>query len=103
MGIRFCVDNIYNILPDLTELSRIGIGFIKLRISDFAKGIYANHQIYKGNQIQEICHKSNILLYIKDVNTHEDLLQAVENQADLLQGNLLGEKDRSELLEEHLA
>jgi cyclic-di-GMP phosphodiesterase TipF (flagellum assembly factor) len=101
MGIRFCVDNIHNVLPDLSELSRIGISFIKIRPIDFVKGIYANHAIYKGKDIKEICQKANILLCVKNIDDHESLLSAVENQADLLQGDLLGEKERSELLESY--
>jgi hypothetical protein len=39
------------------------------------------------------------LFCVDGIDTHQDLLNAVENQADLLQGDLLGEKEPSELLE----
>jgi EAL domain-containing protein (putative c-di-GMP-specific phosphodiesterase class I) len=99
IGIRFSVDNIHGVLPDLLELAQIGISFIKLKPDDFSKGIYCNNIHLQGVNIKKSCQRAGILLCIAGINTHEDLLCAVENQADLLQGDLLGEKERSDRLE----
>ena len=103
MGIRFSVDNINSTLPNLSELSRIGIAFIKIRPLDFMNGLYCDHAVYKNKDIKRICHKAGILLCVSGVDDHENLLTAVENEADLLQGDLLGEKERSDHLETYAA
>lgn len=98
-GIRFSLDNIHDILPNLSELSDIGISFIKIRPDDFIYGIQSNGKTYKGNSIKKALSDAHISLCVSQINNHEELLRSVENQADLLQGDLLGEKERSELLE----
>ncbi len=102
IGIRFSVDNIQGILPDLLELAQIGISFIKLKPDDFAKGIHCNDIHLQGINIKKSCQRAGILLCVAGINTHANLLSAVENQADLLQGDLLGQKERSDRLEIHV-
>lgn len=99
IGIRFSVDNIHGVLPDLSELAQIGISFIKLKPDDFLKGIHCNDTHLQGINIKKSCQRAGILLCVTGIDTHENLLCAVENQADLLQGDLLGKKERSDRLE----
>lgn len=98
IGVRFSIDNIQGVLPHLLELAQIGISFIKLRPHDFNNGIQCNDTTYKGSEIKKACQRAGIILCAAGIDGHEDLLTCVENQADLLQGNLLGEKERSDRL-----
>jgi EAL domain-containing protein (putative c-di-GMP-specific phosphodiesterase class I) len=98
IGVRFSIDNIQGVLPNLLELAQIGISFIKLRPHDFNNGIQCNDTTYKGSEIKKAFQRAGIILCAADIDAHEDLLICVENKADLLQGNLLGEKERSDRL-----
>lgn len=103
LGVRFSIDNITAPLPDLLELAKVGISFIKLTPRNFKTGLQVRDQIYYKTHIVSICHQAGLTLGAYEIDEHRDLLSATENNVDLLQGELLGPKERSEQLVSSIA
>ncbi|MFT6071969.1 MAG: EAL domain-containing protein (putative c-di-GMP-specific phosphodiesterase class I) [Dasania sp.] len=98
-GIRFSIDQIEGALPDLFELSKIGIAFMKISPYYFNKGINCNGLILKESDLKQACRRANMMICIDGVDRSEHLSLIRPHDPDLLQGDLLGPKERADRLE----